>query len=260
MKIYVAGQMRGVPYFNRPAFAAATSYLRSLGHEVCDPSERDLEKYGPEVFESPTGDLADIAHLDFSLRDALGWDVAWIAEHADAIYLLEGWGESKGARAERALADALGLAIYTWQTAVPTAERALHDKLEDIIDVDKVLLADVEPSIVERLKGEVRTVSATGGEKGMKSAQLGAIDPIALLELAEVAGYGTAKYARGNYLKGYDWSLCFDAAQRHLLTFWSGTDRDDESTLLHAAHAAWHCLALVSFIERKIGTDDRPAR
>jgi hypothetical protein len=105
--------------------------------------------------------------------------------------------------------------------------------------------------------GEVRvTDPKTGGQKGKKLAQLGAIDPASLLELAKVAGYGQAKYARFNYLRGFDWSLLIDALYRHLLAFQNGEELDPESGLSHAAHVAWHALALVSFSQRKLGTDD----
>lgn len=104
---------------------------------------------------------------------------------------------------------------------------------------------------------EVRTVSATGGEKGRKQAELGSVDPLALLTLAEVSGFGARKYAAFNYLKGYDWSLSFNALQRHALAFWNGEDIDEESGLPHMGHAAWHALALVSFLSRGLGTDDR---
>jgi uncharacterized HAD superfamily protein len=105
---------------------------------------------------------------------------------------------------------------------------------------------------------EVRiTDPKTGGQKGQKLAQVGALDPLALLEVARVAGMGASKYSRYNFLKGYDWSLSFDALQRHLLQFWSGEDYDTESGRLHVAHAAWHCAALTSFILRGLGTDDR---
>jgi hypothetical protein len=104
---------------------------------------------------------------------------------------------------------------------------------------------------------EVRVVSSTGGEKGQKLAQLGSLDPQALLRVAEVAGFGARKYARMNFMRGYDWSLSFDAAQRHLLLFWDGQDLDDESGLPHLAHAAWHMLAMLAFLERNLGTDDR---
>lgn len=105
---------------------------------------------------------------------------------------------------------------------------------------------------------EVRiTDPETGGQKGSKLPQLGAIEPMAILEVAKIAGFGAQKYDRYNYLKGYRWSLSYDALQRHLLLFWSGEDRDDESGLYHLGHAAWHCLALLSFTLFKRGTDDR---
>lgn len=98
----------------------------------------------------------------------------------------------------------------------------------------------------------------TGGQKGKKLAQLGALDPEALLKVAEVAGFGAGKYARYNFLKGYDWSLSFDAMMRHALAFWSGVDIDEESGLPHLAHAAWQALALLAFHLHQVGTDDRP--
>lgn len=97
----------------------------------------------------------------------------------------------------------------------------------------------------------------TGGEKGTKPSQLGWIDPLALIELGNVAGYGAEKYAKWNYLKGYDWSLSYNAMMRHLNAFWSGEDIDPESGSSHLAHAAWHCLALLAFSIRDKGTDDR---
>ena len=106
--------------------------------------------------------------------------------------------------------------------------------------------------------GEIRiTDPNTGGQKGQKLAQLGALDPRALRILSEVAGFGGIKYERYNFAKGYKWSLSFDAMQRHLLAFWDGENNDPESGHPHLAHAAWHCLALLTFMERNKGTDDR---
>lgn len=112
----------------------------------------------------------------------------------------------------------------------------------------------------ETLKSvEIRIVDPkTGGEKGSKLAQLGAIDPRAIMEVAKVAGFGATKYSRYNFLKGYAWSLSYDALQRHAHAFWSREDFDEESKLMHLAHCAWHCLALISFSLMKLGTDDRP--
>lgn len=103
----------------------------------------------------------------------------------------------------------------------------------------------------------VRITSETGGQKEKKLAQIGALDALALLAVAEVAGAGAEKYDRHNFLKGYDWSLSYDALQRHLLLWQAGTDTDDESGQPHLAHAAWHCLALLAFQLRDLGTDDR---
>lgn len=106
-------------------------------------------------------------------------------------------------------------------------------------------------------QSEVRVVSATGGAKGQKMARLGSLDPQALLKVAEVAGFGEIKYDRLNYMKGYDWSLTFDAGMRHRLAFWSGEDFDPESGLPHLAHAAWHDLCLLAFFLHDLGSDNR---
>ena len=97
----------------------------------------------------------------------------------------------------------------------------------------------------------------TGGQKASKDSQIGFIDPVALYELGKVAGIGIQKYSKYNYLKGYDWSLSYNALMRHMEQMWSGEDLDEESGLLHAVHAAWHALALASFQMRDLGTDDR---
>lgn len=77
---------------------------------------------------------------------------------------------------------------------------------------------------------------------------------VAVSELSKVYGYGSRKYDRGNWRKGYAWSLSIDAAWRHLRV---GMDRDEESGLLHAAHYLWHACCLRDFEEMKLGTDDR---
>jgi hypothetical protein len=125
---------------------------------------------------------------------------------------------------------------------------------------DQVIKVPRNPELFESIKSsyEVRMVDPeTGGMKGSKPVQLGWIDPLALERVGEVAGFGAEKYEKFNYLKGYDWSLSINALYRHFLRFLDGEDNDPESGLPHMAHAAWQCLALVSFAERGLGTDDR---
>ena len=108
MRIYVAGPMRGRANFNFPAFHEAAGRLRGWGHVVFSPAERDLDAVG-DIFSGTRGDLSEIPQ--FSLRDALAADVVWIALNADAVAVLDGWEDSKGAQAEVALARALGLLV-----------------------------------------------------------------------------------------------------------------------------------------------------
>ena len=112
MRIYLAGPMRGIPEFNFPAFFAAEEELLKTGYEVFNPARRDVEKYGIEVYQSPTGRLDEInPKINFSLREAMEADSIFICRHAEAIALLPGWEKSKGASAEKALADAIGLEV-----------------------------------------------------------------------------------------------------------------------------------------------------
>lgn len=112
MKIYLAGPMRGYPAFNYPAFHEAAEILREKGHEVFSPAERDIQRDNTDWGAvSPTGDLAEATKAGFSLREALGDDIAYICREAEGVALLPGWEKSKGANAEKATAEALGLAV-----------------------------------------------------------------------------------------------------------------------------------------------------
>ena len=110
MKIYIAGPMRGIAEFNFPAFHAAASRLRCEGHEVFNPAERDNERHGIDISKGNTTGSEEIAAKQhgFSLRVALAEDADYICRHADAIALLPGWENSKGANAELDLYVALG--------------------------------------------------------------------------------------------------------------------------------------------------------
>lgn len=111
MKVYVAGPMRGIPEFNFPAFYAAAAELRAQGHTVFNPAERDNDHHGTDISKgnlSGSEEQAAAQH-GFNLREALCSDLQFICLEADAIALLPGWENSKGAQAERATAVALGL-------------------------------------------------------------------------------------------------------------------------------------------------------
>lgn len=113
MKIYLAGPMRGYPEFNFPAFHAAAATLREQGHFVFSPAERDNERHGKDISKGNVNGDETVAAKEhgFNLREALLDDLRFICAEADAIALLPGWKASKGANAEKATADALGLEV-----------------------------------------------------------------------------------------------------------------------------------------------------
>jgi hypothetical protein len=114
MKVYLAGPMRGYPNFNFPAFHQAAQMLRDAHYTVFNPAERDASEFGN--VNSATGSEEEFAEkvgmtrLELA-RNCFLADTTWICKEADAIALLPGWEKSKGACAEKALAEALGLEV-----------------------------------------------------------------------------------------------------------------------------------------------------
>jgi hypothetical protein len=101
------------------------------------------------------------------------------------------------------------------------------------------------------------TDPSTGAQKGQKPEQMSLL-PIAALEtVARVYAFGTDKYCRNNWRRGYDWHLSYDALLRHVQRFWDGEDLDSESGEPHLAHAVFHALALLTFMDEHQSGDDR---
>jgi hypothetical protein len=258
VKVYIAGPMRGIPEFNFPAFDDAAVNLWGLHavDDVFNPAERDRGA-GFDV-TGMTGH-EDLAARGFDLREALAADMEYISLKADTVAVLPGWEKSSGARAEVALAHALG------HTVAPIAAFGLHG-----FDDSQVIPAATPPSGTVKqtvnttppapvTSGEVRTVSATGGEKGTKDARFDLIPTEALTTVARLYGRGAAKYSAHNWRKGYEWSKSFAALQRHATQFWAGEDTDEEMGLPHMAAVVFHALALLTFMEEQPGFDDRYA-
>ncbi|QFG11753.1 hypothetical protein PBI_SALK_39 [Arthrobacter phage Salk] len=104
---------------------------------------------------------------------------------------------------------------------------------------------------------EIRTVSPTGGEKGVKPERHSLIPVEALNSIARLYGVGAKKYAAHNWRKGYEWSKSYDAMNRHMALFWSGEDIDPETGEPHMAAVAFHAMTLIVFMQEQPGFDDR---
>ena len=101
MRCYLAGPMAGMPELNFPAFHKAAAFLRARGHDVFNPAE--IEKGNMNGDES-------------YLREVMAHELLYICKQAEAIALLPGWKESKGACAEFMVARALGLKMISLET------------------------------------------------------------------------------------------------------------------------------------------------
>ena len=104
---------------------------------------------------------------------------------------------------------------------------------------------------------EERLTAPSGGMKGIKMERYDLIPWDSMDKVARVYGMGAKKYSDRNWEKGYPWGWSLGAAQRHLALFAQGEDLDKESQMPHLAHAAFHMLTLLHFMDVKREFDDR---
>lgn len=105
---------------------------------------------------------------------------------------------------------------------------------------------------------ETRSVSTTGGAKGVKKQDYSGIPPYALTQLSTLYGNGARKYDAHNYRRGYEQSKSYAALQRHANLFWAGENKDAEMGLSHLCAVAWHTFTLIELQELFPQFDDRP--
>lgn len=91
MRVYISGPMTGLPDWNKPAFAAAAQQLMVRGYEPVNPAEVEL---GPD------------ATWEQYMREDLK-----LLMDCEAVALLSGWEESRGATLEALIAFRLGMTV-----------------------------------------------------------------------------------------------------------------------------------------------------
>jgi hypothetical protein len=144
--------MRGIPFFNFPEFDEAASQL-CRDYIVISPADMDRAA-GFDPYALPEGYDWRTIPPNFDFHAAFERDIAAV-QQCDATYMLDGWEKSKGARAEKAVAEWLGKEII-YQTparelpamAHPTTHRtfstgATRDADTDKLDFDGFLSAPV---------------------------------------------------------------------------------------------------------------------
>ncbi|TEA79820.1 DUF4406 domain-containing protein [Allopusillimonas ginsengisoli] len=91
MKLYLSGPMTGLQDLNFPAFHRHAAHLRTGGYEVVNPAE---------LVKDPSTRWEECLRLD----------IAQLVQ-CDAVAMLPGWEQSRGARLERYIALELGMAV-----------------------------------------------------------------------------------------------------------------------------------------------------
>jgi len=99
-RIYVSGPMTGLPALNFPAFDAEAERLRGLGYQVINPA--DLNKNETSRAKCMRADIRALTLCD-------------------AIQLLPGWRDSKGAALEVAVAKELGMQVFNYHSPITEA-------------------------------------------------------------------------------------------------------------------------------------------
>lgn len=217
-QIYIAGPMTGRPSFNFAAFDAARDKLMAEGWQVVSPADLDRA-----VGFDPDFGKVDKAFLESAMRR----DIEAIMR-VHAIYMLDGWEQSTGAKAELGLAKWRHIEVI-YQTVKPA-----------------------DPAKDERNPKDVA---------GSVKCPMNLLPPVALEQVAWVHKLGNDKYGPFNWRgKPIGSSAYVAAIMRHLMAWHAGEDMDGESGKSHLAHIgatanilmdAEHCGTLI---------DDRPKK
>ena len=101
--VYLSGPMTGLEDYNRPAFNAAEERVRAEGAaDVFNPAHFGLGRPHESYMLDTLHELTQSVWDDGLMRYVPYWDV---------IAMLPRWAFSKGAKVERAVAEAIGVEV-----------------------------------------------------------------------------------------------------------------------------------------------------
>jgi hypothetical protein len=107
-RVYIAGPMTGLPEFNYPAFHAAAGRIRHAGLEPVSPAES-------------FGGRTDLPRCEYIRADVK------LLAGCDAVAMLSGWEDSRGANLEYLLARELCLPVLDAETLKPLGKAPVPD-------------------------------------------------------------------------------------------------------------------------------------
>lgn len=214
LRIYLSGPMSGLPEHNFPAFNAKAAELRAHGYDVVNPVD-----VNPDPGKSWTDCLRD--------------DIAALTT-CNAIWMLDGWQNSKGATLERHIADRLGFAVL----------------------FDPLTLDNLNPPAEALTFGPIENPKAAAGAEKVPLFLLSSIAK-AKWALAQFAGM--AKYGAWNWrAAGITTSTYLSAMERHMDAFKEGEDFDPVDGTDHLGNIMACAAILIDARAAGKLTDDRP--
>jgi len=110
-RVYIAGPMKGIPLFNFPAFDDAENFLdEQVGVVSVSPAQIDRDNGFDPIYLPADYDWNVIPVQAGTREEIMRRDINALLA-CDAIYMLPGWENSAGAKAELHLARWAGLEI-----------------------------------------------------------------------------------------------------------------------------------------------------
>lgn len=234
-RIYIAGPMRGKPLYNFPLFDEVAASLGRDGYEPVNPAELDRQAgFDPAKGHAVTPEFIEQARK----RDLEALLTC------DGILLLPGSENSKGAKAELAVAEWAGHKVYEWVNGV----------MWRIIPKDHESNQEISTSPVANPANPADPKGAAGAKK----CPLWLIPTHPMEEVAWVHKLGADKYGPFNWRENKVCASTYiSAIMRHLNQWRDGKDLDPESNRSHLAHIATSCNIVMDAMHRGTLIDDR---
>lgn len=117
MLIYLSGPMRHRPYYGFPQFDDLRDRLKNLGYDVVSPADLDRAN-GFDALLLPEDTDWSVLPDGFDPRHTMFRDIEELSM-CDAIYMMDGWRDSKGAKAEYWWAMSVGMPVFFTLMDVP---------------------------------------------------------------------------------------------------------------------------------------------
>lgn len=175
------------------------------------------------------------------------------ADSNDMCWHVDGPGQCRG-RVERLLWEAKDETKTSctgcWYLGRGFCPLRCFDAWPDSASVNHSLWrADPPPQTATEVLAGSKPKQGTKHDNGKLKLDL--IPPEIIEMLGEVFQYGSGKYGRNNWEKGFADDRLIAAALRHYVEYAKGNRYDEDSGLPHLAQAAWNLLILETLKRRK---------